>query len=150
MELQAWVDICRLYKSTVPPLLDYCACVWNPRQTTHINKLEAIQRFAAKLATGLKSSGCQDPIQIMNWLPLAACQKRQKLLLCRRILVGGSIVPPSVFTPRPHPSPRLHQYMALYCPSTKTSAHLHSFFLSVVIVWNKLSSDLIFVHSQAF
>ena len=36
-------------------------------------------------------------------LPLATCQKRQKLLLCRRILLGGSIIPSSISTPHPHP-----------------------------------------------
>ena len=98
----------RLYKSTVLSLLDYCACVWDPHQVTKIQKLEAAQRFAAKLATGLWSSGCQDPIQLMNWPTLATCRKRQKLLLCRRILLGGSIMPSSIFTPHPHHSPRLH------------------------------------------
>ena len=43
----------RLYKSTVLPLLDYGACVWDPHKVTKIQKLEAVQRFAAKLATGL-------------------------------------------------------------------------------------------------
>ena len=52
------------------PLLDYCACVWDPHHTTCINKLKVIQEFAAKLATGLWFPGCQDPIQIMNWPPL--------------------------------------------------------------------------------
>ena len=103
----------RLYKSTVLPLLDYCACVWDPHQVTKIQKLEVVQRFAAKLATGLWSSGCQDPIQLMNSPPLATHRKRQKLLLRRRILLGGSVIPPSVFTPHPHPSPRLHHCMAL-------------------------------------
>ena len=94
------------------------------------------------------SSGCQDPIQLMNWPPLATCRKRQKLLLCRHILLGGSIIPPSVFTPHPHPSPRLHHCMALHCPNTRTSAHLHSFLPSTVKLWNELSSELISLHTQ--
>ena len=59
------------------PLLDYCACVWDPHHTTCINKLKVIQEFAAKLATGLWFPGCQDPIQIMNWLPLACCMPKR-------------------------------------------------------------------------
>ena len=147
----------RLYKSTVLPLLDYCACVQDPHQVTKIQKLEAVQRFAAKLATGLWSSGCQDPIQLMNCPPpppppppLATRRKRQKLLLCRRILLGGSIIPSSIFTPHPHHSPRLHHCMALHCPTdTRTSAHLHSFFPSTVKLWNELPSKLISVRTQA-
>ena len=139
----------RLYKSTVLPLLDYCACVWDPHQVAKIQKLEAVQRFAAKLATGLWSSGCQDPIQLMNWPPLATRQKRQKLLLCRRILLGGSIIPSSIFTPHPHHSPRLHHCMALHRPNTRTSAHLHSFFPSTGKLLNKLPSELISIRTQA-
>ena len=64
-------------KSTVLPLLDYSAYVWDPHHTTYINKLKVKQRFAAKLATGLWFPGCQDPIQIMNWLPLACCMPKR-------------------------------------------------------------------------
>ena len=138
----------RLYKSTVLPLLDYCACVWDPHQVTKIQKLEAVQRFAAKLATGLWLAGCQDPTRLINWPPLVTRRKRQKLLLCRRILLGGSIIPSSIFTPHPHPSTRLHHCIALYCPNTRTSAHLHSYFPSTVKLWNDLSTELISVRTQ--
>ena len=37
--------------------------------------------------------------------PPATCQKRQKLLLCIHILLRGSVIPSSIFTPCPHPSP---------------------------------------------
>ena len=76
-------------------------------------------------------------------------KKRKKLLLCRCILLGGSVIPPSVFTPHPHPSPRLHHCMALHCPNTRTSAHLHSFLPSTVKLWNELSSELISLCTQA-
>ena len=140
----------RLYTSTVLPLLDYCACVWDPHQVmiTYSNKLEATQKFAAKLATGLWSSS-QDPVNQLNWSSLAARRRKQKLLLCRRILLGGSIIPASVFTPHPHPSPRFHHSMALYGPNIKTLAHLHFFFPSVIKLWNKLPCDFISVSTQA-
>ena len=53
-----------------------CLCV-GPHHTTYINKLKVKQRFAAKLDTGLWFPGCQDPIQIMNWLPLACCMPKR-------------------------------------------------------------------------
>ena len=133
----------RLYTSTVLPLLDYCACVWDPHQVSYIAKLEAVQKFAAKLATGLWSPGHQDPVQLMNWCPLVVRRKIQKLLLCRRILLGGSIIPASTFAPHPRPSPRLHHSMALHRPRTKTSAHLHSFLPNVVKLWNNLPPQLV-------
>ena len=41
----------QLYKSTVLPLLDYCSCTWDHYQTTYINMIEGVQKFAARLAT---------------------------------------------------------------------------------------------------
>ena len=92
----------------------------------------------------------QDPIQLMNCPPppLATRRKREKLLLCRHILLGGSILPPSIFASHPHPSPRLHHCMALHHPNTRTSAHLHSLFPSTVKLWNELSSELVSLHTK--
>jgi len=84
--------------------LDYCACVWDPHHTTCINKLKAIQEFAAKLATGRWCPGCQDHIQIMYWPPLLYAETGKSCCCANIILLGGSNIPLSVFTPHPHPS----------------------------------------------
>ena len=75
-------------------------------------------------------------------------QKRHKLLLCRRILLGGSIIPSLIFRPHPHPSPRLHHCMVLHRPNARTSTHLHSFLPSTVNLWNELPSELISLLTQ--
>lgn len=84
-------------------------------------------------------------INRLNWVPLAKHRKRQKLLLCRHILLRGSI---SVFIPHPHPSQRLYHNMVLYCLNKKTLAHLYSFFPSVIKFWNKLPLDSISANHQ--
>ena len=58
-----------------------CLCV-DPHHTTYINKLKIIQKFATKLDTGHWFPGCQDPIQIMNWLPLACCMPKMAESCC--------------------------------------------------------------------
>ena len=92
---------CSTNISTILPLPDYCACLWDPHQTTYINTLEATQTFAAKLATGLWSPGCQDPIQLMNWPPLEHTEKDKSCCL-----VDQSYHPQySLLTPPQAPSP---------------------------------------------
>ena len=41
----------QLYKSLVLPTLDYCSSLWDPKYATHVNKLESVQKFAARFVT---------------------------------------------------------------------------------------------------
>ena len=47
------------------------------------------------------------------------------------------------YQPQFFPSPRLHHCMALQSQRAKTSAHLYSYFPSVIKLWNKLPSEFI-------
>ena len=134
-------------KSTVLPLLPMCG----PPSHYLYQQTQDYTEICNKVRHGPlvpRLSGPHPNYELASSCLLHA-ENGRKLLLYKHILLGGSIIPPSVLTPHPHPSPRLHQCMALYRPITKTSAHLHSFFPSVVTLWNKLSSDLISANSQA-
>jgi len=50
-----------------------CLCVGPPPHYL----CQLTQGNTAKLATGLWFPGCQDPIQIMNWPPLACCMPKK-------------------------------------------------------------------------
>ena len=39
----------KIYSSVVLPKLDYCGAVWDPHQSTLINKLESVQKLAGKV-----------------------------------------------------------------------------------------------------
>ena len=109
------------------------------------NKFEAIQRFAAKVATGLWFPGCQDPIQIMNRPPLLHTEKG-KNCCCADVfcLVVQSYHPQySLLTPTLLPGSIIVWHCIIL-----SQKHLPIFTPSRVL-WNKLSSDLISVQSQA-
>ena len=42
----------QLYKSLVLPILDYCSSLWDPNYAIHVNKLESVQKLAARFVTG--------------------------------------------------------------------------------------------------
>ena len=42
----------QLYKSLVLPILDYCSSLWDPNYSIHVNKLESVQKLAARFVTG--------------------------------------------------------------------------------------------------
>ena len=42
----------QLYKSLVLPILDYCSSFWDPNYAIHVNKLESVQKLAARFVSG--------------------------------------------------------------------------------------------------
>ena len=90
-----------LYKSMVMPILDYCSSVWDPTFLTSIAKLEKVQSFAARLVTGRWEAPSEELRASLGWPLLANRRAYLKLCLCRRILMGGSLIPPSVFVTHP-------------------------------------------------
>ena len=62
----------QLYKALVLPELDYCSCVWDPATSTLINRMESVQKFAAKLCTKRWSDSSDSLVSIvLTGLPSA-------------------------------------------------------------------------------
>ena len=134
----------RLYQSLVLPVLDYCCSVWDPQQKTNIDKLERVQTFAARLATGHWMDDQFSLREELGWCPLSTRRAYQKLCLCRRITTGKSLIPPSAFKPHPSPSKLRHtNSLALFRPRARTSYTNHSFFISTIPLWNSLPEAVV-------
>ena len=133
----------QLYKSLVLPILDYCSSLWEPNYSIHVNKLESVQKVAARFVTGKWHDNYDSLLSHLNWTELSTMQKRQKVLLCNRNLRGYSILPLSVFTRHPFPHLRHNHSFPLYHATCRSTAHLSSFSASVVLLWNHLSMDIV-------
>lgn len=131
----------RLYKSLVLTTLDYCSSLWDPNYATHVNKLESVQKFVARFVTSRWSDNYDSLLSHLNWPKL--CTRRNKLLLCNRILNNCSILQPSLFTPHPSSHLRHNHHHALYYPTCHSTAHLSSFAISVLPLWNSLPLDVV-------
>ena len=139
----------RLYSSLVLPVLDYCSSIWDPLFKTLVDKLEKVQSFAARLVTGRWMDPVEDLSQSLGWPLLAKRRVFQKLCLCRRILLGGSLIPPSVFVPHPSPSARSHaNSQPLFRQGVRTRYHQQSFFVSVVSKWNSIPGEMVELSSH--
>ena len=132
----------KIYTTTTLPKLDYCCAVWDPHHSTHKKQLEDVQKFAGRVITQSWSSNYDSVCSSLNLQTLSHRRKLQKLKLCYKILNNFSCIPSHVFTPHPHPSPRLHNSRPLYKPFTSTVAHRFSFFIDVVPLWNCLPEYL--------
>ena len=87
----------KLYKAIVLPHFEYCSCVWDPPFTKYITALERVQSFAAHVVTNTWPLESAPLVESLQWPSLSQRRYFQKLCLCRRILCGSSIIPPSFF-----------------------------------------------------
>ena len=132
----------QLYKSLVPPILDYCSSLCDPNYVIHVNKLESVQKLAARFVSGRWNDNYDSLLNRLNWLELSTRRKKQKLL-CNQIVKGYSILPPSFFTPHPFRHLRHNHSLPLYHPPCCSTAHPSSFSVSVVPLWNHLPIDIV-------
>ena len=132
------VSLSHLYKCLILPTLDYCSVVWDPATIFLINKLESVQRLAARLTTKRWSAPPNDLLNSLNWTTLQTRRKKQKVMVCARIIQGCSIIPHTHFSPHPHPNQRHHHSRPLFTPFARTSAYQASFSISCTHLWNSL------------
>ena len=74
-QLQSSRPASQLYKALVLPKLDYCSSVWDPASSTLSDKLESVQRFAAKLCW---SASPTELTSALNWPSLRSRRSRPK------------------------------------------------------------------------
>ena len=123
----------QLYRSLVLPVLSYCSSVWDPLESTHINKLERVQGFAARLATGRWS---ERSVPIRGWPLLVDQRKVHKFCLCKWILSGGSLIPATCFQHHQLVNLRHANSKPLCRKAVRTNYCKQSFFVSTVPLWN--------------
>lgn len=132
-----------LYKVLILPTFDYCSAVWDPAAVSLTNRLASVQRLAARLTTKRWHTPPDDLTNLLNWTSLKTRRKRQKVMVCARIVKGLSIIPSSYLAPHPRPNVRHHHSYPLLTPFARTSAYQSSFFIDCTHLWNGLPDDII-------
>ena len=87
----------QLYRSLVLPVLSYCSSVWDPLESTHINKLERVQGFAARLATSRWSERSEPIRKELGVAITSRPEEGTEALSLQADLSGGSLIPATCF-----------------------------------------------------
>ena len=125
----------------VRPILDNGCCVWDPRKSSQINRLERLNKRAARFVTGnytLIHGNTKKNMDSLGWPPLQERRANLKLLMLFKIRNNIVYAPQEDLIPLRTPR-RPHNY---FIPQSNVETHLQSFFPSSIRLWNSLPENI--------
>ena len=126
---------CNCYKSMVRPIVEYASNVWDPHTISNINRVESVQRAAARICFNDFSTYLSVTTMLTSLdLPtLKSRRTRAKLIMMYKIINGIMYIPTNYFTPCHPQSRRNYKQLVIRVDSYK-----FSFIPSVIKLWNSL------------
>ena len=127
------------YTSLMRPILEYSSAVWDPSSTEDINKLEEVQRQAARFVHNYfdRTPGCVSKmVSDLGWEPLQKRRQFDRLTTLYKIQRGlvetdtGDIVRPN--------DKRTRGQQRLYQLTSTVTVYKNSFFSMTIREWNLL------------
>ena len=128
------------YKTLIRPQLEYASTVWSPHTDIAINKLESLQRRAARWVTRVYqyTSSVFTMLQDLNWSTLDHRRIDSRLVLLYKITYDLVAIPASDYLMRnARPFSRNHP-MAYGQITTLKDFYKYTFFPWTIIQWNVL------------
>ena len=134
------------YVTLVRPILEYASCAWDPHKIGQVEKLERIQRKAARFCLGnfSKSSSVTQMLADLKWETLGARRERNRLAMLYKIQRGMvGISAEKYITYLPERKTRKKNDMQIHIPFARTDTYKNSFFVRTSMEWNKLDNDIV-------
>ena len=126
------------YKSLVRPISEYSSCVWDPHTQHNVNKLEMVQRRAARFVKGdYERTSSVTPMRTdLHRNTLQERRMQVKSAMLYRIGHNLVAIPVTPFL-IPVRTSRGHS-MKFFISQSTVNSHLYSFFPSTIRIWNQL------------
>ena len=136
----------RAYKAFVRPVLEYASSVWDPSTQKHIDKLESVQRRAARFVLNRyhNTSSVGQMIKTLGWQSLEQRRKISRLSMLFKIkndlahcpIINSKLVPLPARQRRSHNK----QFQLITC---RTQYRGSSFLPRTVRDWNGLPVEVV-------
>jgi hypothetical protein len=136
------------YKTYVRPTLEYASTVWAPHTDKDINRLEMVQRRAARFVKADFHSrhSVTKMLHQVDWQTLNERRAQAKVTMLYRIVHCLVAIPAAPYlTPSPNRI-RRHTMQFLQHPC-RINAYQYSFFPSAIPLWNNLPATVILAPS---
>lgn len=132
------------YRALVRPKLEYSCTVWDPHTSESINKIEMVQRRAARYACNdyQTTSSVTNMLQSLNWPTLSQRRLKTRLIMMYKIThhlvaipASTILIPSDSRTRKSNPNTFRHIY-------TSKDSYKFSFFPYTITQWNNLSATV--------
>ncbi|XP_071123594.1 uncharacterized protein [Mytilus edulis] len=122
------------------PRVEYSAAIWDPHTQENTDKIERVQRRAARYIFNNYSneSSVTSMISKLNWIPLYQRRVNIRLCLFYKIVNGLVAIPTDTYLIPQNRTSRHYNTMAYTIFSPRHVYYKFSFFPRTVIAWNKL------------
>ena len=136
------------YNSLVRPQVEYASPVWSPYTKENINKIEKVQRRAARWVSNDYSSysSVTDMLSNLGWRFLENRRTDTRLAMFYKIVYGLVAIPLPSFFEHPEVYTRYMHALSYIQIHTSVCYYKYSFFPISIVLWNKLPADLVLVH----
>ena len=134
------------YKALVRPKLEYSSVVWDPHHQCDIDKLESVQRRAARFCLGDYSytSSVSNMLTKLEWPPLKTRRRNMRLTMLYKIRNNlVSIEKNNHLIPTTNRPTRYSHDLKYHVPYAKKNVYKYSFFPHTLTDWNVLPTDTV-------
>ena len=140
----------RAYKGIVRPLLEYSPCIWDPSTKKDINKIEMVQRRAARYVMNRyhNTSSVSSMLKELKWPSLQERRQHARLTMMYKI-VNNKVDCPGTLN-RLHPSLRSTRHnnsKSFQIPETSKNYIKESFIPRTIREWNHLPEEIVTAES---
>ena len=129
------------YTSLIRSVLDYSSTVWDPYLQKDIDRLESIQRRAARFINNdySRTSSVTDMITKLDWKPLHERRRENRLILMYKIVNDLIAIPAETHITKNTGKTRSSTTNKIKVYSCKTDIFKNSFIPRTILDWNNLS-----------
>ena len=130
----------KLYTTYVRPSLEFSSSVWDPHTKKNIDKLERVQRRAARFVRSnySRNQSVTSLMRDMNWTPLRERRARAKVTTVYKATHHMVDIPFDL--PLTHSNTRSSQNF--YLPYARTDVYKHSYYQNAIRQWNSLPTHI--------
>ena len=133
------------YKTLVRPQVEYDSSVWNPYTDKNIDKIEMLQRRAARWVKNSYSSydSVSNMLEDLGWRSLENRRIDSPLTMFYKIIYGYVAMQIPSYFEKPQRYTRHMHPLSLRQIHTSTTYYQQSFYPATIVLWNRLPPDLV-------